>query len=396
MEVLEILKLKYPKGEWISQLMQKDDHVALRFLLEHENFGSSDLDTAFQEALCTAPNCLDIIIKFAVKNSLTFTLPNSYHLLITTRKPPENKLVECTRVLIENGFDIYENASITGWYPLYTVLRHSLVTLARRESFDGQFGCASLLLEAGADPNFRFCGPDPRKCRRAESAVDALAFRGFSPFGFPLKYHAYFANTVELLVKHGCDTSERNNNDVSLLKIYLENTTEIYNLLPNDVDIGDVTPLMHKTIGCLIYGGSDILYKDVTRHCQLPFTHFIKCLTCTVSFRAGGGSHLEKLKVVVRDFLETVCSFLKFMNISAAQEVLKQSLGIMDSYNRDGKLTDFREIFVDVPRRHFSSFLCLESLCLVKLWNIAGKRFVDIEMPKSFKDSIKDLLFITF
>ena len=159
MEILKDLRDNFPRDQWLGQLTKNDQYSALCLLLEVEDFDCGSISRGFQQALFNmAPNCLDTIVKHGMKRDVPLTFPcGPYHFLFRVcKRHPDNNVVECTKVLIDNGFDVEEKANVTGLYPLYTLIQHARETFVCGESLEAEVTCLSLLLEAGADPNFRF------------------------------------------------------------------------------------------------------------------------------------------------------------------------------------------------------------------------------------------------
>ena len=212
MEILRDLKEQFPKNEWLGHLTKTDQCEALCLLLENEEFDDNAVNYGFKEALFNmVPRCLDSIAKYALKRGVTFSLANPYNFLFTTgKRSRKNRLAECTKVLIDSGFDLEENASETGWYPLYTLMKHAQETCTRGESLEAELTSLSLLLEAGADPNFRFGPRSSLRKYQVGSATEALArgLRLCRPYGLSLEYHKHVSQSILLLVKYGCDMSK--------------------------------------------------------------------------------------------------------------------------------------------------------------------------------------------
>ena len=133
MEILKTLKGKIRRKSWLGHLTKNGLYAQLCLLLESENFDYKAVRCGFQTALFyMRPKCLDTIAKYAAKRGVTFSLTGPYrpyHFLFTgCKRYPGNNIVECTKVLINNGFNIEEHANVTGFYPLYTLIQHARET----------------------------------------------------------------------------------------------------------------------------------------------------------------------------------------------------------------------------------------------------------------------------
>ena len=225
-----------------------------------------------------------------------------------------------------------------------------------------------------------------------KTATDAFVYCFYMINSFPCEFYKHVYLSVELLVKHGLDVSERNNYGESLLTEYLKYTTEIKESLVNK-DINDVLPFLKKTIGCLIYGGADIHHR--TDENDLPFTVFTERLSLNYVWYSGFYRRTWLMNVT-ENLLKSVCLFLKFMDIQEAREVLERALSYLDSIDKHREHLELRKLLKETFRNTFSALSSLTTICLVKVWKCAGKGYSELDMPEVLKDSIKEMLYITF
>ena len=399
MEILEELKKKHPKGRWLGILAEDDQYIALRYLLDNEEFTSNDLDFGLRVAIENiAPKCLDIFLKYAAKKKVKFPCEYSYDCLyLFGRQDRKGKLLDCTRVFLSNGLDVKGNIKTSGWYLLFIVLKQAVQDHRENESFDVEFECLSELLEAGADPNFGSC--DYNKLATLDRQVYEKSmlqrFGNFTPFHHGANYHKYFTQCVELFVKHGCDCSEKNNGGDSLLDAYFESMHFLYRSFHTMTKFEDFSPFIQKAIGCFIFGGANICHRYKKE--RLGLTYFILSLMVVVNDWCLDNVQHDKhqMRKITEDVLETVCPFLKFMGVAEAQKLIEECLHTIDFIDEYHVLADFRPIFENAFAKHLTSFFSLETICLLKVFNCAGRRFFELRLPVNLKDSMKAMLFIS-
>lgn len=211
---------------YLSLACQANSPKALQLLLSEH----SDKKEALEYALrMSAPDCVDIVLKEVTPADVkrAFQGMNLFHVLYSYSSCLSSEqyeaMVQITSSLIRHNQDVSASLPLRT-YPLYSLLSHSVSSLAFEKCGSPLLTCLQLLLQAGADPNMDEIFLE-NKLQDAEqnvafgrksysSAVNCLL--GNLPF---LKLNAYENpsdaevvdsygyKAVELLLEHGADLS---------------------------------------------------------------------------------------------------------------------------------------------------------------------------------------------